>query len=290
MNADSQSNRVSKIVYIGDYCDVSVLPISKKRFEDYKKFGLPVTGAAAENWDEHIEAEELLEELAGESQGSMIFSEEFQLNFLTREGIIENLKPQIQGTENIITDVARSAIEIKNGNYDFAPLKPGGDGKNYLIQIAVAKNACYELCINEVCDTKKIAIKISPEILPGGQVINCLLIKYDEKFFDYNYATHNFSKAEFYLADSKGLLFPTEMKDEPSEEIQKILSRNDNLTDWYPAEVNPARVGEYEVELLEGAEWPMPASIDAKWNGKTWKNHFGKVIKIKQWRGLRESS
>jgi hypothetical protein len=85
MNADSQSNRVSKIVYIGDYCDVSVLPISKKRFEDYKKFGLPVTGAAAENWDEHIEAEELLEELAGESQGSMIFSEEFQLNFLTRE-------------------------------------------------------------------------------------------------------------------------------------------------------------------------------------------------------------
>jgi hypothetical protein len=44
--------------------------------------------------------------------------------------------------------------------------------------------------------------------------------------------------------------------------------------------------GEYEVELLEGAVWPMSAFTDATWNGKLWKNHTGKSVMIKKWRGL----
>lgn len=51
------------------------------------------------------------------------------------------------------------------------------------------------------------------------------------------------------------------------------------VTDWYPIDVDPVRVGRYQVTDNKNPNWPFPQY--AEWNGKTW-DHAG----IVSWRGL----
>jgi hypothetical protein len=50
------------------------------------------------------------------------------------------------------------------------------------------------------------------------------------------------------------------------------------VTDWFPADVKPARTGSYQVLEAEAPNWPFPSY--AEWNGKKWDKD------IINWRGL----
>jgi len=122
--------------------------------------------------------------------------------------------------------------------------------------------------------------------MPGGQILDSLIMEYNGTSFSYNYAYDRLSVSQIYLVDHKGSVFPLPLDDAQPSAFIAIESNYTNLTDWFPSDINPKRLGEYEVELLEGAVWPMSAFTDATWNGKLWKNHTGKSVIIKKWRGL----
>lgn len=63
-------------------------------------------------------------------------------------------------------------------------------------------------------------------------------------------------------------------------EVEKSL-----LTEWYPASINPYRVGTYQVLHGEYEEkWPFPSNVrSAVWDGKKWDDNS-----VVQWRGLTE--
>lgn len=72
----------------------------------------------------------------------------------------------------------------------------------------------------------------------------------------------------------------------PSVEVAPALApivEDLELTDWYPASINPARRGTYQVLDTDVAEWPFPEPqpIEAKWSGKKWN-----LDNVLQWRGL----
>ena len=69
---------------------------------------------------------------------------------------------------------------------------------------------------------------------------------------------------------------------EAEEEYQEYLM---TVTDWYPVDVNPARVGEYEVTEEGSPNWPFYKKV--LWDGKNWTLD-GKKYKVGTWRGLRE--
>lgn len=57
------------------------------------------------------------------------------------------------------------------------------------------------------------------------------------------------------------------------------------LTEWFPADINPIHKGCYEIQReVNGAVWPFPTYAD--WDGKKWREN-GKLLKdLKCWRGL----
>jgi hypothetical protein len=258
----------SKIIFTGDFCEVSTIKISKDKLNEYKANGLPTATKSAVAW------ERLTEKLDAESTGSMLYSDKYNLSLESEGAPLLDLKAQSAKDLNISTFPVVSAAEEVN--------------KNYLVQIRVAKNAQYYYVVNGDFDPKKISFSIKPEKLPGGEIINSLLMEYEGNFFSYNYAYDKLNVTKIFMVDSKGAVFPLSIDGEESSNNLYAQGGEKNLTEWFPADVCPQRPGEYEVELLEGAVWPMPACIDAEWNGKIWKNHLGKAVKIKQWRGLSE--
>jgi hypothetical protein len=54
------------------------------------------------------------------------------------------------------------------------------------------------------------------------------------------------------------------------------------LTNWFPAKINPVREGMYNVQTQTGHEY------HAGWNGEYWYNDWKptELIKIKQWQGV----
>jgi hypothetical protein len=74
--------------------------------------------------------------------------------------------------------------------------------------------------------------------------------------------------------------------EEITEDEWENLGKEDTLiTDWYPAEINPVRVGTYQVlhEELE-VSWPFQSNVTSSvWDGKKWDSRD--VVK---WRGLKE--
>ena len=53
------------------------------------------------------------------------------------------------------------------------------------------------------------------------------------------------------------------------------------LTEWYPAKINPAREGKYEIKTKDGYTY------QAIWNSKSWHNEWSEdKVKVKEWRGI----
>jgi hypothetical protein len=59
------------------------------------------------------------------------------------------------------------------------------------------------------------------------------------------------------------------------------------VTEWFPADTNPAHIGTYECEMSATDAWPFPQTKKLEWTGTTWLDG-GNNIKatITQWRGL----
>jgi hypothetical protein len=265
MNLADNALKSPKIIFEGDFCEVSILKISKDKFNEYKANGLPSSSKKAVEW------EKLTEKLDAESTGSMLYSESYGLNLESADSSLLDLKAKLGKSLNIST---------------FPTVLAKEDNKNYLVQIRIAKNAQYYCIVNGELDPAKLSLSIKPEKLPGGEILNSLLMEYDGNFFSYSPAYDRLEVSQVFIVDPKGVVSHLSHKGNDLSDDLIVESIEKNLTDWFPAEINPQRVGEYEVELLEGAVWPMPACINAEWNGKAWENHLGKVIKIRQWRGL----
>ena len=64
---------------------------------------------------------------------------------------------------------------------------------------------------------------------------------------------------------------------------QRVIDEEPKLTDWYPATINPARKGTYQVINTEVVAWPFaaPQPVEAKWGGKKWNTD-----NVLKWRGL----
>ncbi len=56
-------------------------------------------------------------------------------------------------------------------------------------------------------------------------------------------------------------------------------------TDWFPVDINPVYVGQYEVSNGVGeVSWPFPEYAD--WDGSLWKQNGSTVDTVVKWRGL----
>jgi hypothetical protein len=263
------AGKKSKIVFTGDFCDVSILKISKDKFNAYKTNGLPSPTKNAVDW------EKLEEKLDVESIGSMLYSDSYKLSLET-DGL---------------PSVDLKSLYEKTLNFSNLPLVPAAEeGKYYLVKIRVAHDAQYYFAANDQFDIAKITFSIKSEKIPGGQILDSLTIEYGGIFFSYNYAYDKLIVSQIYLVDHKGIVFSLPLDDAEPAAVVAIESNDKNLTDWFPAEISPSRVGEYEVELFEGAVWPMSANIDARWDGLTWRNHLDVTVKIKKWRGLSQEA
>jgi hypothetical protein len=60
------------------------------------------------------------------------------------------------------------------------------------------------------------------------------------------------------------------------------------VTAWFPADINPVHLGEYEVITGVGAvSWPFPTdSTRATWTGPGWEINGSAVDTVSKWRGL----
>jgi hypothetical protein len=105
----------------------------------------------------------------------------------------------------------------------------------------------------------------------------------DDDYYEYDFSSlEDLEALPMELQDFTGLVdyyHDQEAEREREEEDAK-------KTEWYPADVNPVRVGRYEAQDPNLYNWPFPEY--ATWNGKSWVNGDGKKIKIYKWRGLKE--
>lgn len=59
------------------------------------------------------------------------------------------------------------------------------------------------------------------------------------------------------------------------------------LTDWFPKDIKPVRIGAYETKTTVKPVWPWPAETMLEWTGKNWKDSDGNVNKdVIEWRGV----
>lgn len=76
-------------------------------------------------------------------------------------------------------------------------------------------------------------------------------------------------------------------EEELEDDLQHIMNSVDTsqfVTGWFPVDIQPVRVGVYEVNLP--VSWPdIAADERAIWNGRSWVQ-AGKTVKVTQWRGL----
>lgn len=76
-----------------------------------------------------------------------------------------------------------------------------------------------------------------------------------------------------------------------TDEEYENLGKDDNpYTDWYPASINPVRVGTYQVlDCEQEVSWPFQSNILAgTWDGKKWDISVSTTVV--KWRGLTKES
>jgi len=63
------------------------------------------------------------------------------------------------------------------------------------------------------------------------------------------------------------------------------------VTDWFPVNVNPVHVGEYDVITGVGMDsWPFPTGHNrATWTGECWESNGSAIDTVSKWRGLAQN-
>ena len=123
----------------------------------------------------------------------------------------------------------------------------------------------------------------------GEEIVNC--VYYDGEEIE-NWGSSTDGKSSdmnmVRVIDDNGNWERYEVPEEdwdPAVELDKIV-KEQLMTEWYPKNIKPVHVGEYEVDLGKLVAWPFPRIIRAEWTGKKWQSDAGEKVKIQAWRGL----
>ncbi len=126
-----------------------------------------------------------------------------------------------------------------------------------------------EIDLREPFDPEKLCITVDD--IDGETIVSG--VSYDGEDLDNNGGSTNGKGSDFGFYVNLG-----------DGKFEKYTTMDDikyQLTDWFPAKVNPVREGAYEVKVKEDY------SYTARWNGEYWYHSWNdEKIKIKQWRGV----
>lgn len=186
------SNNNSMLKLIGGFCWYEVLEISKNKFNEYKTKGIPSELKQAVAYEKYID------KLEGdsESSGAMIYSPNLKFSQVINETNSVDLSGYLTETD-LFEKSPVEKIQTKANSY-------------YLVRIQNTKKASYKIQMQEEFVKAKLKIFVKPEELPGEKIIDCLLIKYNDDFFDYEAGYSNYDSSYTYLVDNKGQSYDIE--------------------------------------------------------------------------------
>jgi len=177
---------------LGGFCWYEVLEISKNKFNEYKTKGIPSELKQAVAYEKYID------KLEGESEssGAMIYSPNLKFSQVINETNSVDLSGYLTETDFLEKSPVEK-IQTKANSY-------------YLVRIQNTKKASYKIQMQEEFVKAKLKIFVKPEELPGEKIIDCLLIKYNDDFFDYEVGYSNYDSSYTYLVDNKGQSYDIE--------------------------------------------------------------------------------
>lgn len=182
----------SMLKLLGGFCWYEVLEISKNKFNEYKTKGIPSELKQAVAYEKYID------KLEGESEssGAMIYSPNLKFSQVINETNSVDLSGYLT-EKDFLEKSPVEKIQTKANSY-------------YLVRIQNTKKASYKIQMQEEFVKAKLKIFVKPEELPGEKIIDCLLIKYNDDFFDYEVGYSNYDSSYTYLVDNKGQSYDIE--------------------------------------------------------------------------------
>jgi hypothetical protein len=180
--------------------------------------------------------------------------------------------------------IYETSLEDVDGFSDGSPEISGGDevwidskAPDTVVFIGVSseKGTFFEGEINltQPFDSSKLCI--SYDEIDGNEIVS--MITYDDEDIDNNGGSTNGKSSDFgfYIAGSN--------KNDGNgyEKYKDLDSITYELTDWFPASINPVREGKYEAEIKSGHQYHV------LWTGDKWINDWNEEqVVIKKWRGI----
>jgi hypothetical protein len=178
--------------------------------------------------------------------------------------------------------VYETSLESLDGYSDGSPEISGGDevwidskdpGTIVFVGVSNEKGTFFEgeIELTQPFDSSKLCI--SYDEIDGNEIVS--MITYDGDDIDNNGGSSNGKSSDFgfYVAGSQ-----KEGKWERYKDMDDIVYE---LTEWFPASINPVRDGKYEAEIESGHQYHV------SWTGDSWVNEWNnEQVTIKQWRGI----
>jgi len=128
-----------------------------------------------------------------------------------------------------------------------------------------------EIELTQPFDSTKLMITYDE--IDGNEIVS--MVSYDDEDLDNNGGSTNGKSSDFgfYIAGSQ--------KDGKWERYKDMDDIVYELTDWFPASINPEREGKYEAEINTGHKYQV------LWTGEQWVNDWNnEQVVVKQWRGI----
>lgn len=146
-------------------------------------------------------------------------------------------------------------------------------GTVVFIGVSSEKGTFYEgeFELTQPFDASKLCIYYDE--IDGNEIISS--VEYDGEDIDNNGGSTNGKSTDFgfYIAGSQ--------KDGKWERYRDMDDIEYELTEWFPASINPVREGKYEAEIKSGHQYHV------LWTGDKWINDWNEEqVVIKKWRGI----
>ena len=178
--------------------------------------------------------------------------------------------------------IYETSLEGIDGFSDGSPEIGGGDevwidskdpGTVVFVGVSSEKGTFFEgeFELRAPFDSSKLCI--SYDEIDGNEIVS--MITYDEEDIDNNGGSTNGKSSDFgfYIAGSQ--------KDGKWERYKDMDDIVYELTEWFPATINPVRDGKYEVETDTGHKYQV------LWTGDSWVNDWNnEQVAVTQWRGI----
>ena len=146
-------------------------------------------------------------------------------------------------------------------------------GTVVFIGVSNEKGTFFEADLELTTPFDSSKLTIGYDEIDGNEIIN--RVEYDGVELD-NWGGDTNGKSSdfgFYISGSQ--------KDGKWEKYKDMDDIEYTLTEWFPAKVNPAHLGKYNVKTKDGYNY------QALWNGEYWHNEWNeeKII-VKEWQGI----